>query len=311
MSTSRPILAQHNRGHSSARQAGHPYRNGSPATSVSAASSHSRVSSASSVAEMMVASNSRASPNLSNASESAVALWVDQVAARLGLNHDDTSLVHDFAIVSLDKKLITIFVHIIQQRNKELAAAGPLGNITSSLSRIEALCRKSWEPSEGQIKLLKQLLRHYTIKPVATYKDLAGFVRDYIIQHKEKLKLQVYVKDALAKRTVNSFLTKEANECKSQFRKAIFESVRNKVPLAEFAKQMVTAWHMPLQPNPIPDAILATLAMHRSVAGPLAIKRSVKGGDTGHWQQVEVYLADAYDENGNQRGTSSGWLSRT
>lgn len=100
MSTSRPILAQHNRGHSSARQAGHPYRNGSPATSVSAASSHSRVSSASSVAEMMVASNSRASPNLSNASESAVALWVDQVAARLGLNHDDTSLVHDFAIVS-------------------------------------------------------------------------------------------------------------------------------------------------------------------------------------------------------------------
>jgi hypothetical protein len=63
------------------------------------------------------------------------------------------------------------------------------------ISRIEDLCRKSWEPSEAQEvkyilssrgvltnpnviqKLLKQLLRHYVIKPVSSYKCIANLVK--------------------------------------------------------------------------------------------------------------------------------------
>lgn len=92
---------------------------------------------------------------------------------------------------------------------------------------------------------------------------------------------------------------------------------------------MLPAWHVHPHTVPIPDSILATLALHvcvtvftttsayllravslqRDVARPLVSQPSIQGGDTGHWGLIEARLESAYSEHGNQRGQAPGWLS--
>lgn len=59
-------------------------------------------------------------------------------------------------------------------------------------------------------------------------------VQDYIAKNATKLRLQLYIKDALVKRTVSKLLVKEVSEQKSQLRKAvsyIITVIFSKIPL--------------------------------------------------------------------------------
>ncbi|KAF7975492.1 hypothetical protein HWV62_9411 [Athelia sp. TMB] len=297
-----------------ARAVAHPYARGPPPAGQSTSHrrrptpGHSRSSSASAPGLPALTSLRPPLDYAETYEDEIDSVWVDQHAAELNLSPTNSRSAHEFAQLSTAEMLVLLYMQNLSQQQKATAFLDPMKEITSALSRIEGLVRKAWEPSEGQVKLLKELLRHYLIKPVNSYKDLQGFVRDYISKNLEKLKLQIYSKDPLAKRKIDKLLTKEANELKSQFRKSVFDSVRNRTPLHDFAKHMVATYHMPKRPDPIPNIILATLALHRDVARPLASKKSVKGGDTGHWSGVEHRLKSAYEEHGHQRGVSPGWV---
>jgi len=236
-----------------------------------------------------------------------MALWIDELAAEFGLGLDDVTEAHKFSQLRVGEQLTMLYLQNIGKHKSMQDSLSRMDNLGAAIARMEELSQKSWKPSKAQEKLFKQLLRHYIIQPVSSYKQIPELAKDYIVKNATTLKLQIYGKNTLVTNTINKILTKECNELKSQFRKAVFQSTRDRVPLHDFTEHMVATWHMPTIPNPIPHSILATFALHRLIAGPLSRKRYIQGGNTGHWREIEIALDKAYDENGTKRGESPAW----
>ncbi|OJT05115.1 hypothetical protein TRAPUB_4101 [Trametes pubescens] len=109
--------------------------------------------------------------------------------------------------------------------------------------------------------------------------------------------------------TLNDYIDEQSSQLKSTFRRSLFKSCTNKVPLASFARRILDSYHIPVVPDQVSIPVLGTLALLREIVLPLSKKKNTKGADTGFWTAVEERLQKLYEEHGNKdRLTDEKWL---
>ncbi|KAJ7845183.1 hypothetical protein B0H13DRAFT_2359384 [Mycena leptocephala] len=185
----------------------------------------------------------------------------------------------------------------MEQQNDEIQ--GQIQGLQTHLVNIAGYCTQTWKPSKQQVKSLKALLRHYIIRPITSYPNVA-----YIHDHAKRLHLELYKQDPTVKAAVNELLVAENSALRSALRKLVFASVEKKTPLSTFSKEVIDAYHLPTIPTVAPQDIKAYLAMMRAVARPLTGKKNSRGGDTGFWATMEDQLDQLFEKNGNDRNNN-------
>ncbi|KAI0323956.1 hypothetical protein GY45DRAFT_1398292 [Cubamyces sp. BRFM 1775] len=227
--------------------------------------------------------------------------------------------VHQFLQLNMDAKLSAMFLHVLklEQAHTALHEAHVKleqenAALNSELKEIKQLCQLAWHPSKAQMRLIRSLVRHYIVKPMASYNTLADHAKHYISQNASKLRLELYNTDQTVRVTLNTHINEVVNQMKSAFRKALFVACRNSTPLESFTRNMLDNYHLPAIPAETPVALLGTFAMMRRIALPLAQQSSNgrRGGDTGFWRAVENELENAYNTiTGKDRNNDAEWIS--
>ncbi|KAJ7199525.1 hypothetical protein C8J57DRAFT_458415 [Mycena rebaudengoi] len=208
---------------------------------------------------------------------------IDHLCNTYKIGTSGRNSAHEYCQLSYENQVAALYVKTLANEEQQTQILTELGTIKESLVGISAFCVSNWQPGEEQKEILKSLLRHYVIQPLASYNGIAELVKDYIKDHAGTIDLEIYNKNAAAKRAVNDFLAAQVNSVRSAFRKTLFASLGG--------KNQETA----------PRSILASLALMRQIAGPLSGSASVAGGDTGFWTGLETELDNLYKENGDER----------
>ncbi|KAJ7239150.1 hypothetical protein C8J57DRAFT_1727466 [Mycena rebaudengoi] len=231
---------------------------------------------------------------------------IDQLCNTYKIGTSGRNSAHEYCQLSSEDQAAALYVKTLANEEQQTQILTELGTIKESLVGISAFCVSNWQPGEEQKEILKSLLRHYVIQPLASYNSIAELVKDYIKDRAGTIDLEIYNTNAAAKRAVNDFLAAQVNYVRSTFRKTLFASFGGKnrgkkLALQAFAKKMVGKYYLPPAPDAAPRSILASLALMRQIAGPLSGTASVPGGDTGFWTGREKELDRLYKENGDER----------
>ncbi|KAF8841433.1 hypothetical protein BDN67DRAFT_521455 [Paxillus ammoniavirescens] len=217
--------------------------------------------------------------------------------------------IHRFCELPTDsERLLAMLLDLVRQQDSLTKIGKTLTDMQASITRLEDLCRRNWNLSDAQEVLLRRLIKHYLIKPNPSYSTVSKRVGNYVYNHAATLRLLLYTTDPTVRHTINDFLSKQTNNLKLNFRKAIFKSVTKNVMLGDAARQFIKEYHLPEVPAEPPVDIKAALALLRQVAAPLTTKKHARGGDSGFWDGVEKELDKLYKLHGNDR-TSVEWLS--
>ncbi|KAF8062413.1 hypothetical protein FPV67DRAFT_1508380 [Lyophyllum atratum] len=163
-----------------------------------------------------------------------------------------------------------------------------------------------------QQKILKRVIRHHLIQPQKSYDSIRQAVIAYIQSNATTLKLDSYVTDSSTRVAIEKYLAAQVRSLKAQLRAHIWKSVDNPLDLEKFAKKIVATHHLPEVPDIIPNSILASFALMRTIAVPLVpsskTKELKKKNTTGFWRTLETELEELYARNGADR-TSEAWIS--
>ncbi|KAI0629204.1 hypothetical protein C8Q77DRAFT_1161385 [Trametes polyzona] len=214
-----------------------------------------------------------------------------------------------FNQMHVNEKLTVLFMHVLRLSHDIKEVALHAVDTDRRLDHIENLSQRAWQPSKAQNKLFRSLVRHFLIKPISSYQTLPEYIKNYIVDNAKKLRLGLYLVDKTVKATVNECINDITTQMKSAFRKAVFASCNNKIPLHSFARNMVDNYHLPAIPADIPVAILGTMALMREIAEPLAKQPNSKKGDTGFWSGVQEELDNLYETfKSNDRYSNPEWL---
>ncbi|KAJ7786953.1 hypothetical protein B0H14DRAFT_3582483 [Mycena olivaceomarginata] len=226
---------------------------------------------------------------------------VDELSSQYGLNNGQRKAAH-----ACEDRAVTIFLRLLRTERQNGEIQVQMQQVQSHLNNIAVFCVQNWKPSLEQVKLLKSLLRHYIIWPVASYNNLVPLVETYILDHAAQLRLGLYKDDLTVKTVVNALLVKENRNTRSAIRKLVWTSLTERSSLETFTKKIVQAYHLPTIPASSPQDIMACMALMRKIAKPLLKKDSQRGGDTGFWRDIEAELDVLFEKNGNQRD-SPAW----
>ncbi|KAF8056913.1 hypothetical protein FPV67DRAFT_631565 [Lyophyllum atratum] len=165
---------------------------------------------------------------------------------------------------------------------------------------------------EVQQKILKRVIRHHLIQPQRSYDSIRQAVIAYIQSNATTLKLDSYVTNSSTRVAIEKYLVAQVRGLKAQLRAHIWKSVDNPLDLEKFAKKIVATHHLPEVPDIIPNNILASFALMRTIAVPLVpsskTKELKKKNTTGFWRTLETELEELYARNGADR-TSEAWTS--
>ncbi|RDX53556.1 hypothetical protein OH76DRAFT_1479973 [Lentinus brumalis] len=214
--------------------------------------------------------------------------------------------VYAFPQMSLDNKLTLMFLQQLRIETQFSAISGVLAQTETRLAHLEKLCELAWTPNKSQMKILRALVRHYLVKVLPTYTSLGGYVKTYIHNNADVLHMSFYATDPTIRTTINGLCGELASQMKSSFRKALFKAVQNKVPLVTFAKNMYNSYHLVPVPKDVPTAMLATFALMRQVADPLAKKKNTAGSDTGFWKALEASQDALYKKHSPDKDRVNG-----
>ncbi|TBU25648.1 hypothetical protein BD311DRAFT_809025 [Dichomitus squalens] len=218
--------------------------------------------------------------------------------------------VYEFDLLSLDSKVTVLFMHTRVLDNKLQRMNKASTDIKSQLEKILGLVQQAWQPSKAQSQLIRSLIRHFLVKPIASYNQISDYVKGYIKDHAARLRLGIYVEDQTVRVTLNAAISELTNQMKSAVRKAIFASCKRRIPLRSFCRNMLDNYHLPAIPAELPIAVLGTFALLRKIAEPLARHPTNKGnGDTGFWREIEMELDRLYRTiNSTDRVNDDAWI---
>ncbi|CDO69728.1 hypothetical protein BN946_scf184687.g13 [Trametes cinnabarina] len=222
------------------------------------------------------------------------------------------NMVRDFSKMSTDQKLVVLFMQQLRLENQIGALGGDITALEPRFAHIEQCTALAWQPSKAQMlctqKLCRSFVRHYLAKPLSSYVNIGNLVR-YIRKNAERMRLRIYCEDMTARVTLNHYIDDQCSQLKSAFRKSIFKSCKNKIPLASFGRNVLNNYHIPIVPEEVPIPVLGTLALLREIADPLSKKKNLKGADTGFWTTVEEHLKKLYNDLETKgRVTDEKWL---
>ncbi|KAI0716146.1 hypothetical protein C8T65DRAFT_738180 [Cerioporus squamosus] len=203
------------------------------------------------------------------------------------------SKVYAFQERNIEAKLMIMFMQQLSLDTRLSAVFNTLSQTDDRLRHLEKLCSIGWTPNKPQYKMLRALMRHYAIKALPTYTALAGYVKN----NADVLQMGFYNTDPPVRTTINSICIDLAGQVKSNFRKALFKAVAKKTSLSVYAANTYNKYHLAPVPKEVPNHILATFALMRDVAEPLAKKKNSAGNDTGFWKNLEKAIDDAYKKN--------------
>ncbi|KAH9915706.1 hypothetical protein B0H21DRAFT_828127 [Amylocystis lapponica] len=169
--------------------------------------------------------------------------------------------VHGFAALSLQEMMIQMYASNLAKADAIEAIKTSLVKILMRLEHLEKLNQENWKPSEIQQTLLKGLLGHFLVKPIESYARLYSRVGTFIYRKAEWLHLGLYLTDPIVRVTIDTYLSNQCKEIKSNFRKQIVASVtgNTKKPLELFTRDMVNKYHLPIVPHAIPQDIMAAM----------------------------------------------------
>ncbi|KII95861.1 hypothetical protein PLICRDRAFT_26185 [Plicaturopsis crispa FD-325 SS-3] len=218
---------------------------------------------------------------------------VDKLVNEHGLS-GQRQLVHRFNEVEVEEQTLLLYILGLRQEAVFAGFHNELKAMNTSLSRIELT------------RLLKALLRHYLIKPNATYGKVNETVESYIWHHATTLNLEIYVSDPIVRSTTNKYLHTQFAQVKGAFRKLLWRVTDKKTALDVWAKEVLCDYHLPAIPKSVPTDVLASFALMRDVAAPLVPNKVPRGGDTGFWPALEARLDKLYDAHGKDR-CSDAW----
>ncbi|OSD07170.1 hypothetical protein PYCCODRAFT_1463471 [Trametes coccinea BRFM310] len=221
----------------------------------------------------------------------------------------EREMISEFSKMSTDQKLVVLFMQQLRFDKQVSLLSADITSLEPRFAHIEKCTGLAWQPSKAQMKLCRSFVRHYLAKPLSSYVSIGNLVRKYIRNNAERMRLRIYREDMTARVTLNHYIDDQCSQLKSAFRKSIFKSCTNKIPLLSFGRNVLNNYHIPIVPEEVPIPVLGTLALLREIADPLSKKKNAKGADTGFWTTVEERLQTLYNGLGNkERVTDAKWL---
>ncbi|KAG5649758.1 hypothetical protein H0H81_002150 [Sphagnurus paluster] len=247
------------------------------------------------------------SPHFAAQPNSALTQYISKASADAGLNNLNQTKAYKFGEINqIDKKLAVSYVESLCNSQRLDKMATTLSRTQKQLTNILDLVQKAWELSAAQEKALRALLYHQMISPTTSYHNIVAKSLAWISTHRSQFHLTKFATNDLIKATIHSFLKDKEHKVKSKYRKLVFRLTLKCLPLETLADLIVDEFRAVPKPAAIGNNILATIALHRSVAAPLAGKKNVKGGNTGFWKILETELLNISTRIGTDRN-SPAW----
>ncbi|KAF7982889.1 hypothetical protein HWV62_25138 [Athelia sp. TMB] len=230
------------------------------------------------------------------------AYLVTKLVSRENLDDERRRRAHEFHIANKDMKLTASYAQGLAIDQKLDLMLQRLTMQSDEVAAVRVLVNAAWALTPAQKSLMQDLLEHFLIKATTSYKNI---IRNAEVM--SKYHLENYSTEDIIKRTINIYLVKTLVAVKSKYRKKLFKLVNAHVPLDSLSLLLVNQFHMTPRPSPIGNNILATVALHRRVAGPLAPKKNAKGADTGFWDKLDEEMLKLVKANGDDR-KDARWL---
>ncbi|KAG8977775.1 hypothetical protein FRB90_008689, partial [Tulasnella sp. 427] len=229
--------------------------------------------------------------------------FAGQVATEFGLDEADRKVLHEIANTPPLMRELRLHGSLMALRREQRALKERLDNQDQTLRSLEQLVRTEWKPTNAQKNVLRDLMRHYTIKSVGSYAKLPEETLKYVVRKADSLRMPNLQNDLVMREALKEILRNEATEQKSAIRKLIFGKCGQDVdgtvisgpPLVSMVTSIWDDWHFGSYTTPISGKFLARFALLRNIATPIVRRRRANGattrGDTGFWQAVENELA--------------------
>ncbi|THG92736.1 hypothetical protein EW026_g8265 [Hermanssonia centrifuga] len=245
----------------------------------------------------------------------AQAQFVDQLINDLRLGTNKRTILHQAATISHAQQFTLLTGHILATRMEVQTISDAVTKALVTLAALKDHTRQTWELTEPQQKLLRHTVRHFLIRAVPSYgKYTTQSVETYIKSHASKFKLDGIIEDLIVEQVTHDVINGVQNSQRSNLRKAIFVSIKDKESLDHFINKIIGDWNMGKLPSQATRmSITAQIALMRMVATPLTKKKNNKGADivngrnSDAWQvwEDQVIQADA-DLYGTGRPSEQG-----
>ncbi|KAJ7222717.1 hypothetical protein C8J57DRAFT_1536290 [Mycena rebaudengoi] len=217
---------------------------------------------------------------------------ITKFSSFLGLDNDRQKAALEFNELPLnhEAKIALNYTHALHLDRQLEALDTRVQQALVLLDTIKESTMRAWSLSPAQQTALRTLLQHQLISPTTTFKHIVLTALNYVSSHCSKYQLKKFSTDEVIKATIKKYFADNLAGVKSKFRKRLVEEY--KMPLSKVSAK--------------DTEVLALIALHRSVAAPLASsgKKNIKGADTGFWKGVEAGLKNVVQAHGTDRASA-------
>ncbi|TFY75511.1 hypothetical protein EWM64_g8501 [Hericium alpestre] len=222
---------------------------------------------------------------------------IDNIANTLNLGDSDRLHLHQVSQMDAQQQTLTLIAQVLSIAKEQAESKAAYQATIVSLRE---------EVAED---LIKGLIRHWFSKTLNQY----GMSR-YISQNTERLRLDLYNTDAVARTVTNRFVAEYVNATRSNFHKVVFHSVETKESLNHFMIRIVNDYSQ-TGDKATSNAVKAQFALHRNVAYWIIKDRQGRAGrgeDTGFWKELEKQLENLVSKYGTSRSAPlwEAWYKR-